>query len=326
MTMTEDERQNLRISIRQLEATGPNALRPQDAERVLGQILQPLLREEGYAIESTSGRADEGFDYIARREAKGVRGSDEIAIEYKHYQQSAVGTDVVRRLLGTTASRGIPRAMLVTNARFTYAARERVRASAPVGLELLDLDGLRSWLRRAEDVPAMELSQVDIIRRGFNRELINMIALDPRTLDEIEWREMERLLAEAFEGLGFGIELTPGSKDGGKDLILTCRIAAKEHTYYVEVKHWRCGTRVGTGAVSDFLNVIVNEEVDGGLYLSTSGFCSSAIETLTEVQRSTLKFGAEQKIVSLCQSYVKTTSGIWSPEPSPLNVLYADTL
>jgi hypothetical protein len=40
-------------------------------------------------------------------------------------------------------------------------------------------------------------------------------------LDHLEWRDLERMMARVMEGLGFKVTLTPPSKDGGKDLILT---------------------------------------------------------------------------------------------------------
>lgn len=103
-------------------------------------------------------------------------------------------------------------------------------------------------------------------------------------------------------------------------------MASSSHTYYVEVKHWRSGQRVGSGAVSEFLNIIVNEEIAGGLYLSTYGLCSNAIERLTEIQRKSLRFGGESKIVSLCKSYVKAMSGIWSPDQTLPEMLYEGTV
>ena len=133
-------------------------------------------------------------------------------------------------------------------------------------------------------------------------------------------------MAEVFEQLGFTATTTPGSKDGGKDIILTCRVAAATHRYYVEIKHWRSGQRVGQKAVKEFLNVIVNEEIDGGLYLSTYGYCSNAIESLTEIERKQLRFGTETKIVSLCKTYEKVRSGIWTPEADPIRLLYEETL
>lgn len=319
--MDSDNREQLRERIRRLEKSAS----PRDAERLMGEILEPLLAEDGYAILPVGNQRDLGVDFIARKANSDGQNADEIAIEYKHFRQSAIGTEAVHRVLGATLSMGLSRAMLITNSRFTYAARESLRRNTPIGIELLDLDGLRSWVGRLEEMPSVDFDQVNVIRRELSRKLIMLIAKHPRSLDEIEWREMERLLSEVFEGLGFEATLTPGSKDGGKDIILKCRVASKTHTYYVEVKHWRSGQRVGSGAISDFLNVIVNEEVDGGLYLSTYGYCSNAIESLTKFERTTVRFGKENKVVSLCKSYVKAMSGIWSPESSLSEMLYEDT-
>lgn len=294
---------------------------PRDAERLLGEILEPLLAEDGYMITAVGPR-DLGVDFIAKRSLD----SEEIAIEYRHFRKGAIGVDAVHRVLGATMSMGLKRAMLVTNTRFTYAARESLRRNTPVGIDLIDIDALRSWVGRLDQVPSLDVAQINIIRRELSRKLIELIASYPRALDEIEWREMERLLSEVFSGLGFDVTLTPGSKDGGKDIILKCLIASKSHTYYVEIKHWRSGQRVGSGALRDFLNIIVNEKVDGGLYLSTYGYCSNAIESLTEIQRETLRFGSESKVVSLCKSYVKAMSGIWSPEALVPGLLYDRTL
>jgi HJR/Mrr/RecB family endonuclease len=324
--MDSTRQEALKVLIRRLETSATPSASPQDAERIMGEILGPLLTEDGYTIEPVGHQRDIGVDFIARKRSPGESGADEIAIEYKHFRQGAVGTEAVHRVLGAAMSAGFSRAMLVTNARFTYAAREALRRSTPVGIELVDLDSLRSWVSRLEQVPSLDVSQINLIRRVFSRELIALIVKNPRYLDEIEWREMERLLTEVFEGLGFEARLTPGSKDGGKDIVLTCQVASKTHMYYVEVKHWRSGQRVGAGAISEFLNVIVNEEVSGGLYLSTYGYCSNAIETLTEVQRQTLRFGTETKIAALCKSYVKATSGIWSPEMTLPDLLYDGAL
>lgn len=324
--MESTRHEELKALIHRLESSATPAASPKDAEQIMGEILAPLFSEEGYTVESVGHQQDIGIDFIARKGAAGAPGSDEIAIEYKHYRQSAVGTEAVHRILGAAVSAGLSRAMLVTNSRFTYAAREALRRTTPVGIELIDLDSLRSWVGRLEQIPSVDVSQINIIRRELSRKLISLIVQNPRYLDEIEWREMERLLTEVFEGLGFEARLTPGSKDGGKDIVLTCQVASKTHTYYVEVKHWRSGQRVGAGAISDFLNDIVNEQISGGLYLSTYGFCSNAIESLTEVQRRTLRFGTESKIAALCKSYVKATSGIWSPETALPDMLYDGAL
>ena len=302
-------------------------LPPRDAEKLLMEVLSPLLGEDGYEVTHTGDtKPDRGVDFVARRPEKDGFLSDSIAIEYKHYKAAAVGVDTVHRILGASISAGFNRAMVVTNSRFTYAARETIRRKAPVQVELVDPDSLRAWVARIEGVEKIDLDLVNVMRKDLSQKLARLMAQNPDYLEEIEWRELERVLAEVFEGIGFEVQLTPGSKDGGKDIVLRCKVFGKDHVYYVEVKHWRSGQGVGGSAVSNFLNIIINEEINGGLFLSTYGYCNNAFESLTEVQRQRLRFGQQNKVVTLCKTYVKAKSGIWSPPESLVETLYDDTL
>jgi restriction endonuclease Mrr len=79
--------------------------------------------------------------------------------------------------------------------------------------------------------------------------------------------------------------------------------------YLVEVKHWRSGQGVGGKLLKEFVHVVANEQADGGLYLSTYGYASNAIEALGNVERRRIQMGAEAKVVGLCQMYSQV-SGI----------------
>jgi len=169
------------------------------------------------------------------------------------------------------------------------------------------------------------LNQISIIRKIFCEKLIELIASNPKYLQDIEWRELEHLLSVAFEKIGFGVELTPSSKDGGKDIVLTCRIKGDDRIYFVEVKHWRSQQKTGKEYIKDFFNVIVNEKVSGGLFLSTYGLSKNAIESLTSIDRRLLKLGDESKIVAVCKTYIKTQEGLVIPEESLVDILYEYT-
>ena len=133
------------------------------------------------------------------------------------------------------------------------------------------------------------------------------------------------MLAEVFEGLGYGTELTPASKDGGKDIVLSFVASGESRSYVVEVKHWRSGKRVGEAKVQDFVEVIASERRSGGLYLSTHGYTGDAFRSLTEVERRTLRFGDEEKVAALCKTYLKAESGLWTPQPDLEELLYKGT-
>ncbi|WP_062288317.1 restriction endonuclease [Nostoc piscinale] len=159
---------------------------------------------------------------------------------------------------------------------------------------------------------------------NLSKQLARLIANDPRGLEDIEWRDMERMLAAVFQGLGFDVTLTPSSKDGGKDLVLECIVKGDKCSYLVEVKHWRSGQRVGKRYISNFINVVARENRDGGLYLATYGYSSDAFAALTEVERQSIKLGVDKKIISLCRTYIKSESGIWLAPSMLSDLLFED--
>jgi restriction endonuclease Mrr len=153
-----------------------------------------------------------------------------------------------------------------------------------------------------------------------------LIARDPESLIQIEWRELEKLLAEAFAGIGYSVTLTRPSKDGGKDIILECHPPSGRRVYFVEVKHWRSEQKVGATRIKDFHRVVVREKATGGLFLATYGVVGNAFQQLTEVERRNIRIGTETKVVALCRSYVSSTNGVLLPSTELPDYLFTETL
>lgn len=299
-----------------------------EAERLIHQIIEPLLRIEAYELTAFGNAPAHAFDFIARRPGTDEHKQDVIGIELKHNpSRTPVSLSSVRELLGAALLSGLDRVMLVGSTRFTNQARAAIARDLPVTVELVDLNTLREWIRSSrksrESPPTCSVIE-DLIRQ-VSRQFATLVAQDPTALDHLEWRDMERMLAAIFEALGFKTTLTPASRDGGKDIVLECLVEGATHSYIVEVKHWRSSTRVGSSAVCSFLEVISRERRQGGLFLSTYGYCDNAFSVLSEIERSRLRFGAKTKVVGLCKTYTKAASGIWSP-PGPLvEILYEGT-
>src|SRR5690606_13972349 len=120
-----------------------------------------------------------------------------------------------------------------------------IKQLSPTHLELLDLNGLKNWVSKLEVEKELSLLSHEDLIKTLSKELIKRILNDPAYLDKIEWKDFERTVAELFEGLAFRVELTPSSKDGGKDIILECTQKGNDISYIVEIKHWRSLQRVG---------------------------------------------------------------------------------
>ncbi|CAD0218284.1 restriction endonuclease [Chryseobacterium sp. JV274] len=208
---------------------------------------------------------------------------------------------------------------------FTYSCYRFVNSTDPLKVELLTLDDLKTWTSKIEIESELNTYEYEDIIKIVSKTFIEKIAEDPNFLLKIEWREFEKTIAELFEGLAFHVTLTPSSKDGGKDIILEIVKNGRPIKYIVEIKHWKSKQLVGQKSVKEFLKVICKEKRESGLFLSTYGFTSNAFEGLTELERKKIKFGDEQKIVTLCHTYLKVKSGIWTPLQDLQEVLYEQT-
>jgi hypothetical protein len=234
-----------------------------------------------------------------------------VAIEYRHHcQGKPLGVDAIDQLIANMGNTPYARAMLIGRFGFTKTAVEAARSREPVNIELLDLAGIGAWISRLEVGKPGYAERVQVLIKSISHEFAGIVCESPDALDHLEWRDLERMMARVMEGLGFECELTPPSKDGGKDLILVWRATSGEQSFIVELKHWRSGKRVGKPDVSDFMSVIVAENRTGGLFLSTSGYTADRTEGLTEVTRERLWFGDKSKVVLLAKTRPREGSGL----------------
>jgi len=171
-----------------------------------------------------------------------------------------------------------------------------------------------------------ETTSVAFVVGVMAASLCELIAKQPRVLEEVEWRDLERVIAVALGEIGFTVTLTPPAKDGGKDVVANCVIQSSSKVFYIEIKHWRKGDRPGTKQVSDFVEVNARDRTDGGLFLSSSGFTDSVYRQLGNISRQRIRLGERGKIVSICQYYVKRQQGVWQPLSPLPEVLFENTL
>jgi restriction system protein len=305
----------------------------ESTERLLAEVLLPLFECEGYnsvkrsvQYKPAANAVVNDWDIIISKDENRDCREDSIGVEVKSYKEKKVGEDIVRQTLDRSRYSGLKRAFIFCKNGFSQEALDISSKYKPQQLELFDIDKLKSWVVGMDDKEEDVKNEIYSIFKSASKAFIEAIANNPRALDLLEWRDLERLLAEAFEGIGFSVTLTPPSKDGGKDLVLEYEVAGNKKSYIVEVKHWRSGNRVGEASVSSFLDVIVKEKHEGGIFISTYGYTRTAFESLTKIQRKKLKFGAEPKIVSLCNTYVRINDGLWSPEMNIQDALFDNTI
>jgi len=117
----------------------------------------------------------------------------------------------------------------------------------------------------------------DIIKisNNFYKDLIENFKRNPEELKIIDRRKFEELVAYLFEGLGFDVELTKKTRDGGRDII-----AIKEYDfrsrYLIECKRPDPGRIIGVGPVRQLYGVLVDEKATKGILATTAFFSKDA--------------------------------------------------
>jgi restriction system protein len=296
-------------------------IQAQELDQVYYNIVAPLLTHDGYKVIDRS-LMDHGVDIEAVHNINNT--STRLGFQFKHYLRPIAVKEILTEV-GRSVLYNYQKMCIVSTSGFTNAAIVKASIS-PYAIELIDLTFLKSWaLRIRTELQKEAVEQYGKFIKSITAYIVKQIIANPFFLDQIEWRELEKTVAELFDGLGFSVELTPPSQDGGKDIILEYKIAGQSKSSIVEVKHWKSKTKVGSKDVVEFVEVVISEKRDSGIYLSTYGYTGNAFATLTEIQRNKLRSSDQRKIYSLCTTYYKAKQGLWAIPEDLGGVLYENT-
>ncbi|AVD54552.1 hypothetical protein BEH_24640 (plasmid) [Priestia filamentosa] len=120
--------------------------------------------------------------------------------------------------------------------------------------------------------------QLRIDFTDINKELIRYIARNPEIMREINPRKFEELVAELFNNKGYQVELTPRTRDGGKDIYAIRKDSIGTTLYVVEAKRYSENNKVGVEIVRGLYGVKSAERANVGVIVTTSSFTQDAIE------------------------------------------------
>ncbi len=116
------------------------------------------------------------------------------------------------------------------------------------------------------------------VTSAINDELIAKLAVHPELMYEIHPRKFEELVAELLERDGYEVNLTPISRDGGKDIYVAKRNTLGSFLYLVECKRYAPDKPVGIGMVQRLYGVVAAAKATAGILATTSYFSDDAMK------------------------------------------------
>lgn len=155
--------------------------------------------------------------------------------------------------------------------RSKYCEHKSKRSDCKICLELmqkLQLQHDEERMRETIKIKANELIEVEMKKLKLNllRQKENLLKLSPK--------EFEDAIAEMYRKLGYYVQQTPYSNDGGKDLIMFL----EQKKYIVECKRYSPDQSIGRPLLQKFLAAVIEEKADLGIFVTTSEFTETALE------------------------------------------------
>ncbi|WP_428717123.1 restriction endonuclease [Undibacterium curvum] len=100
----------------------------------------------------------------------------------------------------------------------------------------------------------------------------------PEKLYELSPRKFEELVASILKDLGFDVELTQATRDGGRDIIAYVRNSVCSYLTHIECKRYAADNKVGVGIIREVLGVHNIRKATKSVIVTTSFFSSDAVK------------------------------------------------
>jgi restriction system protein len=117
-----------------------------------------------------------------------------------------------------------------------------------------------------------------------NEELLRMLRQDPTKLYSLSPRKFEEVVAELMSKLGYVVDLTPASADGGFDMYAARKDGLGRFLYLVECKRFAPSHRIGVQIVRSLYGVVQQKRANAGIIATTSFFTKGAKELQQQLE------------------------------------------
>jgi HJR/Mrr/RecB family endonuclease len=181
--------------------------------------------------------------------------------------------------LDEDSSQEIPVAFLSTAAGIPLAIRliaEQSRRSSPDSLAS-QLQGLLYDVEKQIHVPRRELIAAIKPRLVIaNDQVLKRLQSRPEDIHQIGHRKFEELIAELLSDMDFDVELTPATRDGGRDVLAYWNSPIGRLLCLVEAKKYRSDRPVGISLVRNLYGTLMDEQATSAMLVTTADFSPDA--------------------------------------------------
>lgn len=125
---------------------------------------------------------------------------------------------------------------------------------------------------------------LDLIVADIDEEIKKYFKKHPDRLYDLSPRKFEELIASILTDLGFDVELTKATRDGGRDIIASIKNQVSNFLAYVECKRYSAENKIGVGIIREVLGVHYIRKPSKSIIVTTSFFSKDARKESSTVE------------------------------------------
>lgn len=122
-------------------------------------------------------------------------------------------------------------------------------------------------------------TRIEIARLSPSFAILEKIIGGEIDLDSLHWREFEELVADLLTQDGYAVELGPGQKDGGKDIVAIKDLGSSGLFKTVwQAKKLKPGNKVGISIIRELADVRSEQKASKGVLVTTTFLTRNALQ------------------------------------------------
>jgi restriction system protein len=139
---------------------------------------------------------------------------------------------------------------------------------------LSGLDGQVFDLKKSEESKIIQAVRPQIIT--FSSELTLQLKKSPDKLHDVTSLQFEWLVADIFDDMGWEVELTKATRDGGRDILAHLNTGVMKLLCLIEAKKHRKDRPVGVQLIRNLYGTFCDEQANSAMLVTTSYFTDDA--------------------------------------------------
>jgi restriction system protein len=109
-----------------------------------------------------------------------------------------------------------------------------------------------------------------------NEAMVKALKKQPEDIFKLSSRKYEELVTELLHDMGYEVELTPATRDGGKDILAYFKTECGTFLCLVEAKRYRADRKIGVELVRTLYGTLCDYQANSAMMVTTSSFSRDA--------------------------------------------------